>query len=70
MDALLHFEVCMTYLHRMKFQSCYAVTSTDTKLYETERPARDSRILASGFGNSSCDRGELTKVSRVTRDAV
>jgi hypothetical protein len=40
MKELLHLELCITYLHRMRFQSCYAVTSSHINLYERRRPAR------------------------------
>jgi hypothetical protein len=36
---------CITYLHRIKIQSCYAVSSLHQNLYERRRPARGSSLI-------------------------
>ena len=36
---------CITYLHRIRIQSCYAVSSLHQNLYERRRPARESSMI-------------------------
>jgi hypothetical protein len=49
-ELLLRVEQCITYLHRIEFQSCYAVTLHHHNLYERERPASESIMILAGAG--------------------
>ena len=44
-EDLLRVEQCITYLHRIGFRSCYAVTFAHTNFGGEERPASESSMI-------------------------
>jgi hypothetical protein len=47
----LQHQQCTTYLHRMRFQSRYAVTFSHTNLYGRKRPANKYLMIPAGAGS-------------------